>query len=89
MTEKKISLEVPVEYLKSYNKDQLATVIKSQANISGYILDGKVVSKEEFEEIVDTYVSKVNGGKNKLIGIMRARSEKIVEKTSMGQSLAC
>jgi hypothetical protein len=64
MTEKKISLEVPVEYLKSYNKDQLATVIKSQANISGYILDGKVVSKEEFEEIVDTYVSKANGGKN-------------------------
>ncbi len=43
-----------MEYLKSYNKDQLPTVIKSQANISGYILDGKVVSKEEFEEIVDT-----------------------------------
>jgi hypothetical protein len=87
MTEKKISLEVPVEYLKSYNKDQLATVIKSQANISGFILDGKVVSKEEFEEIVDTYVSKVNGGKNELIGIMRALSEKIVEKTSMGQKV--
>jgi hypothetical protein len=51
MTDKKISLEVPVEFLNNYNKEQLASVIKSQANICGYVLDGKVVEKEIFEHL--------------------------------------
>ena len=82
MAEKKVSIEVPVEYLKSYNKDQLSTVIKSQANISGYILDGKLVTKEEFDQVTDDHVSKPNGGKNELIDIMRELSKRIVDKTT-------
>jgi hypothetical protein len=80
MTDKKISLEVPVKFLSSYTKEQLSSVIKSQAGMCGYILDGKVVSKEAFDETIDTFVEKPNGGKNELISIMQDLSKRMVDK---------
>ena len=80
MTDDKISLEVPVDFLNSYTKDQLYTVISSQAILSGYILDGKEVTQQFFDETVKALVSKANGGKAELISIMQSLSKIISGK---------
>ena len=73
MAEKKIALEVPIDYLNSYTKEQMVSVINAQANVCGYIIEGKTVTKEYFDD-------KKNGGKTELINIMKELSKGITGK---------
>jgi len=82
MSEKKISLEVPIDYLNSYTKDQLVTVINAQANVCGYIISGNKVTKEYFDEVIQGHLDKKNGGKTELINIMTELSKEITGKKS-------
>jgi len=80
MSEKKIALEVPIDYLNSYTKEQLVTVINAQANVCGYMLGGNKVTKEYFEEVIQGHLDKKNGGKTELINIMTEMSKEITGK---------